>query len=167
MVDIKSVKIDGDSIYVFNSAIYIVESSSRFTLELDMIVSEIVERKYGNEENLILEIELNDGHMINTIMHVQRLSGGLPKLNLYCELNDIEEFGNLQVFSENDISFPEIEKGITIEDIRKIEMPNEQVRLKVTLPIDQAEWVKNQKQADLNRFFREAIYEYWKNGRPE
>ncbi|RFU61245.1 hypothetical protein [Peribacillus glennii] len=162
MVEVKSVKIDGESIYVFNSAIYIVDSSTGYTLELDLIVSEIVERKYGEEENLILEIELLDGQTINTIMHVQRLSGGLPKLNLYCDLNDIGEYQNFQVFSENNISFPQIEEGVSIEDIRKIEMPNEQVRLKLTLPIDQAEWIKKQKQGDLNEIIREAISEYWK-----
>lgn len=162
MVEVRSVKIDGESIHVFNSAIYIVESSSGFTLELDIIVSEIVERKYGNEENLILEIELQDGRMINTIMHVQRLSGGLPKLNLYCELNDIGDYQNFQIVNENDISFPTLEEGLTIEDIRKVEMPNEDVRLKVTLPIDQSEWLKNQKADDLNEMIREAIYEYWR-----
>ena len=41
MVAVKSVKVDGESIHVFNSAIYIFEASSRLTLELDMIVSEV------------------------------------------------------------------------------------------------------------------------------
>lgn len=162
MIEVKSVKFDGESIHVFNSALYIVESSSGYTLELDIIVTEIVERKYENEENLILEIELKDGKRINTIMHVQRLSGRLPKLNLYCELNDIGEYQHFQIFNENDISFPKIEEGITMEDIRKVEMPSENVRLKLKLPIDQSEWLKNHKEDDLNEIFREAIYEYWR-----
>jgi hypothetical protein len=40
---IKSVKIDGEGIYIFNSALYIFESSTGFTLELDMIVTEVYE----------------------------------------------------------------------------------------------------------------------------
>ncbi|PLS16805.1 hypothetical protein CVD28_17195 [Bacillus sp. M6-12] len=162
MAIVKSVKIDGDEIHLFNSAIYIVESATRYTLELDIIVSEVAERKYGKVENLILEIELQDGRMINSIMHVQRVAGGLPKLNLYCELEDLDDYSDFQLLTENDISFPQIEEGITLYEIRQFEMPDENIRLKLTLPIDQAEWLKSQKQSDLNQFFKEAINNYWK-----
>ena len=40
MVTVKTVKVDGKSIFVFNSEIYIIESIEGYTLELDMIVSE-------------------------------------------------------------------------------------------------------------------------------
>src|SRR4051812_48442028 len=102
MVAVKSVKIDGEEIYVFNSAIYIFESSSGNTLELEMIVSEVVVKKYRNEENLIVEIELVDSRIISSIMHVKVLSGGLPQLNLFCELDDIEEYHDLCRVNEND-----------------------------------------------------------------
>ncbi|RFU70382.1 hypothetical protein D0469_07210 [Peribacillus saganii] len=163
MAAVKSVKIDGKEIRIFNSAIYIVESNTRYTLELDIIVSEVAERKYGREENLIIEIELQDGRMINSIMHVQQVAGELPKLNLYCNLDEIDEYPDFQLLTENDIEFPNIEKGITLAEIRQFEMPNENIRFKLTLPIDQAEWLKNLKQKELNQFFKEAIYEYWKN----
>ena len=162
MVGVKSVKIDGDSIHVFKSAIYIFETASEYTLEMDMIVSEVVERKYKKEENVIIEIELEDGRIINSIMHLRILSGGLPQLNLFCELDNIQEYEDFDRVNENDTWFPNIEDGITIEEIRKIEMPHVDVNLKLKLPIDQAEWLKNQKKADLNEIFKELIYGFIK-----
>lgn len=162
MVKVKAVKIDGEEIHIFNSAIYTLESNSGYTLELDIIVSEVVVRKYRNEENLIVEIELQDGRMITSYMNLKSLSGGLPQLNLFCELSDISEYNNFQIVNENDLSFPSIEEGITLEEIRKYEMPNEKVTLKLTLPIDQVEWLREQKIKDLSVIFKEAIYEYWR-----
>lgn len=163
MAVVKSVQIDGESIHLFNSAIYVFESDSDsfFTLELDLIVSEVVVNKYKKVDNLILEIELEDGRLINTIMHVKFLPGGLPQLNLFCELDDIKGFEDLNRGNDSDSWFPNIEEGITLEEIRKVEMPDEEVRLKLKLPIDQAEWLANQKKARLNDLFKEFIYEYW------
>ncbi|MDR6123100.1 hypothetical protein QFZ87_002697 [Bacillus sp. SLBN-46] len=164
MVVVKSVKIDGESIHVFKSAIYIFEASSSFTIELNLIVSEVVVKKYKKEETLIIEIELEDGRFIQSIMQVKILSGGLPQLNLFCELDDIEEYKDFDRVSENDSWFPNIEEGITIEDIRKVEMPDEEFSIKLKLPIDQVEWLKNQKRARLNELFKEVIYYLWKKG---
>ncbi|WP_312469423.1 hypothetical protein [Neobacillus sp.] len=162
MVVVKSVKIDGESIHVFKNAIYIFESSSGFTLELDMIVSEVVVKKYKKEDNLIVEIELEDGRIINSIMNVKILQGGLPQLNLLCVLDDPQEYEDFDRVNENDSWFPNIEEGITLDEIRKVEMPNEEVRLKLKLPIDQVDWLKNQKSKALNEMFKEIIYDYWK-----
>ena len=164
MVVVKSVKIDGEGIHVFKSAIYIFETGSNFTLELNLIVSEIVVKKYKKEETLIIEVELEDGRVIHSIMHVKILSGGLPQLNLFCELDDFEEYKDFERVNENDSWFPNIEEGITIEDIRKVEMPDEEFSIKLKLPIDQVEWLKNQKRARLNELFKEVIYDLWKNG---
>ncbi|MGG3563921.1 hypothetical protein ABES03_20240 [Neobacillus rhizosphaerae] len=164
MVVVKSVKIDGESIHVFNSAIYIFEAGTSFTLELNLIVSEVVVKKYKKVETLIIEIELEDGRVIQSIMQVKILSGGLPQLNLFCELDDIEEYRDFDRVSENDSWFPNIEEGITIEDIRKVEMPDEEFSIKLKLPIDQVEWLKNQKRARLNELFKEVIYDLWKKG---
>jgi hypothetical protein len=162
MVAVKSVLIDGENIHVFKSAIYIFESSSGFALELDMIVSEVTIKKYRKEENLIIEVELEDGRIMNSIMHLKILPGGLPQLNLFCELDDIQEYEDFDRVNENDSWFPNIEDGITLEEIRKVEMPNEEVSLKLKLPIDQVEWLKNQKKGGLNELVKEFIYEYWK-----
>ncbi len=162
MVAVKSVKIDGGSIHVFNSAIYIFEASTGLTLELDMIVSEVVVKKYRNEDNLIMEIELEDGRIISSIMYLKIFSGGLPQLNLFCEIEDIEEYRDFDRVNENESSFPNIEAGITIEEIRKVEMPNKIINLKLNLPIDQTEWLHQQKNKDLNKMFKEIIYEFWK-----
>ncbi|WML60407.1 hypothetical protein [Neobacillus sp. PS2-9] len=164
MVVVKSVKIDGEGIHVFKSAIYIFETGSNFTLELNLIVSEIVVKKYKKEETLIIEVELDDGRVIHSIMHVKILSGGLPQLNLFCELDDFEEYKDFERVNENDSWFPNIEEGITIEDIRKVEMPDEEFSIKLKLPIDQVEWLKNQKRARLNELFKEVIYDLWKKG---
>ncbi|WP_338448859.1 hypothetical protein R4Z09_21950 [Niallia oryzisoli] len=162
MAAVKSVKIDGEDIHVFNSAIYLFESSTGFTLELDMIVSEVVVKKYKNEENLIAEIELDEGRIISSIMHVKVLAGRLPQLNLFCEINDPDEYQDFHRIHENDSKFPDIEEGITIEEIRKVEMPIEKVNVKLKLPIDQVEWLQKQKPQDLNEFFKEVIYHNWR-----
>jgi hypothetical protein len=164
MVVVKSVKIDGESIHVFNSAIYIFEVGTSFTLELNLIVSEVVVKKYKKEETLILEIELDNGRVIHSIMHVKILSGGLPQLNLFCELDTIEEYRDFDLVNENDSWFPNIEEDITIEDIRKVEMPDEEISVKLKLPIDQVEWLKRQKKTRVNEIFKEVIYDLWKNG---
>lgn len=162
MVVVKSVKIDGESIYVFNSAIYIFASNSGFTLQLDIVVSEVILKKYRKVENIIIEIELEDGRIINSIMHVKILPGGLPQLNLFCEIDDIDEYLDFSKLNENS-SFPNIEEGITLKDIRKVEMPYEEVRFKLTLPIDQAEWLCNQKKEAINEVFKAMINDLWKN----
>lgn len=162
MAVVKSVKIDGECIHLFKSAIYIFESSSGITLVLDMIVSEVAVKKYRNVDTLIMEIELEDGRIINSIMYLKIFSGGLPQLHLFCELDGIQEYEDFERVNENDSWFPNIEEGITIEEIRKVEMPNEDVSLKLKLPIDQVEWLKNQKKAGLNEMFKEFIYDYWK-----
>lgn len=161
MAEVKTVKIDGESIHIFNSVIYIFESSTGYTLELDMIVSEVAVKRYGNEENLILEIELQDGRVINSFMHLKSFSGGLPQLNFFCELNDIDDYQDFHIVNENDLLFPNIEEGITLEDIRKYEMPNEKIILKLNLPIVQTEWLKKKKNKELAEIFKEAINDYW------
>ncbi len=162
MSAVKSVKIDGEPIYVFNSAIYIFESDVGSTLEMDLIVSEVTVRKYKKEKTLILEVELVDGRIIDSIMHVKTLTGGLPQLNLFCDVVDIDEYADFEKVNENSSSFPNVEEGITIREIRKVEMPFEDVSLKLKLPIDQVEWLKKQKKKDLNKIFTEMVYELWR-----
>lgn len=161
MAAVKSVKFDGAEIHVFKSAIYVFESSSGFTLELDLIVSEVVVKKYQKEENLIVEIELEEGRVVNSIMHVKTLSGGLPQLHLFCVFDDLQEYGDLDRVNENESWFPNLEEGITLEEIRQVEMPDEDITLKLKLPIDQVEWLKNQKKSKMNEMFKEWIYNYW------
>ncbi|HJV17565.1 MAG TPA: hypothetical protein VJ546_09320 [Bacillales bacterium] len=161
MVVIKSVKMDGEPIYIFKSILYIFESSSGISLELDMIVSEVTVKKYLKEDNFIVEIELEDGRIIHSFMHVKVLIGGLPQLNLFCELDDIEGYEDFDRVNENDSYFPNIEEGITLEEIRKVEMPNEEIRLKLNLPINQVEWLKSQKKGSINEIFKDLINDYW------
>ncbi|MGX6445077.1 hypothetical protein ACWM35_17835 [Neobacillus sp. K501] len=162
MVAVKSVKIDGENIHLFNSAIYIFESITGSTLSLDMIVSEVTVKKYQKEETLIIEIELEDGRIIHSIMNVKILPGGLPQLNLFSDLGDEDDYMDFERVNENDSWFPNIEEGITIEAIRKVEMPLEDMNLKLKLPIDQVEWLKKQKKKDVNELFKEMLYDIWK-----
>lgn len=111
MVAVKSVKIDGENIYIFKSAIYIFESSMGFTLQLDVIVSEVIVKKYKKEENLIIEIELEDGRIVESIMHLKILPGGLPQLNLFCEIDSIEDYDGFDTFHENDSFFRILKKA--------------------------------------------------------
>lgn len=161
MAKVKSVKFDGELIHVFNSAIYVFESGQDLTLQLDMIVSEVVVKKVQQIENVIAEIELEDSRMIDSIMHVKIIPGVLPQLSLFVELDDKEDYEFLEVVNENDAWFPNIEEGITIDDIRKVEMPDEEIRLKLKLPIDQVEWLKAQKKTRLTELLKAIIYEYW------
>jgi len=162
MAAVKIVKIDGESIHIFSSAIYLFESSTGFTLELDMIVSEVTVKKYKNEKNLIIEVQLEDGRTISSIMYVKVLAGRLPQLSLFCEINDPNEYPDFDRIHENDSEFPNIEEGITLEEIRKVEMPIEKINVKLKLPIDQVEWLQEQKPADLHQFFKDVIYDYWR-----
>lgn len=161
MVKVKSVIIDGNEVYFFKSAVYVFADSEGYALELDMIVSEVTQRKYQNEENLIIEMELEDGRVFSNIMEVRPWPGKLPGLTLYCGIDDMEEYPGFSVVSENDVEFPDIEEGITLEEIRKVEMPIEKITLKLNLPINQTEWLAKQKKAKLNELIQEMIYEYW------
>jgi hypothetical protein len=161
MVGVKSVTMDGEPICVFSSAIYIFESSTEDHLDVEMIVSEVSLRKYKDRESLIVEIELEDGRVISSFMFLKSLPGKLPRLHLFCEIDkdhDYDYDGILRV-SEDDLAFPDIEEGITLEDIRKVEMPNEKITLKLNLPIDQVEWLKMKKNKELNQLFKEFLYE--------
>jgi hypothetical protein len=163
MVTVKTVKIDGKSIFVFNSEIYIIESIEGYTLELDIVVSEVTLRKYQREDTLIVEIELEDGSLISSIMDVKVLPGKLPQLNLFCEIVNLNDYPTLRVVNENDSEFPNVEKtSITIETIRKVEMPNERINVKLNLPIDQVEWLQKHKSKELNQLFKELIYDFWR-----
>lgn len=163
MVGVKSVTMDGEPICVFSSAIYIFESSTEDHLDVEMIVSEVSLRKYKDRESLIVEIELEDGRVISSFMFLKSLPGKLPRLHLFCEIDkdhdyDYDYDGILRI-SEDDLAFPDIEEGITLEDIRKVEMPNEKITLKLNLPIDQVEWLKMKKNKELNQLFKEFLYE--------
>jgi hypothetical protein len=163
MVQIKSIKLDGEFIHVFNSAIYIFEASAGLTLEVNLIVSEVLMKKYKNVENVIIEIELEDGRIINSIMGITVLRGKLPQIHVFCELEDDHDYRDFNFVKEEDAWFPNIEEGITLEDIRKVEMPNEEITLKLTLPIDQVEWLKKQKKKALSEWLSEWIYKQRKD----
>ncbi len=168
MVKIKSVKIDGESIFIFNSALYIFASGTGFTLELDMIVTEVTVNRYRNEESLIIEIELEDGKIISSIMNLKVFTRGLPQLNLYCELDEgeLDYYHDLDRVHESDLTFPTIDEGVTLEAIRNVEMPDKRIKLNLTLPIDQVEWLEKRKVKNINEMVKELIYDYWmKNGK--
>lgn len=160
MAGIKSINLDGKEIYLFNSAIYIFESYAGSTLEVDLIVSEVTLRKYQNRESLITEIELEDGGLVSSFMFLKPVPGKLPRLSLYCELDPEESYEGILRISEDKPDFPDIEAGITLEEIRKMEMPNEKITLKLNLPINQVEWLKDQKNKDINELFNELLEGY-------
>src|SRR5690606_9701321 len=156
-----------EEILFFNSAVYIFADSSGYILELDMIVSEVQQRKYEKEDNLIIEMELEDGRVFTNIMHVRPCPGKLPGLTLFCNIGDCQEYPGFKVFDENDSEFPDIEEGITLEEIRRVEMPYEKITLKLTLPIDQTEWLAKQRKSDLNKLFQSLIYSHWEKLKDE
>lgn len=160
MAAVKTVKIDGQMLHIFQSEIYIFESNIGKTLELDMIVSEVVVNKYKNEETLIIEIELDNGRIIGSIMNVKFLSGKLPQMSVFMEVDDVEQYSDLLQVNENDTTFPTIGDGITLEEIRRVEMPDEKISLKLNLPINQVEWLRSHKGKELNDLFEILIEDY-------
>ncbi len=159
MVEVKTVNLDGEDVHIFNSAIYILETSSGFSLELDIIVSEVALKKYSNRESIIAEIELSDNRVISSFMYIKSIPGRLPQLNLNCVIDDPFEYRGIDHFDENQIDFPDIEKGISLADIRKVEMPDEKITLKLTLPIDQVEWLRGKTSKELKQIFKAIIYD--------
>ncbi|MCS0670488.1 hypothetical protein [Cytobacillus firmus] len=160
MAGIKSINLDGEEVYVFNSAIYIFESSAGNTLEVDMIVSEVTLRNYQDRESLITEIELEDGRILSSFMFLKPVPGKLPRLSLFCGLDPEESYEGVLRISEDHLDFPDIEAGITLQEIRRVEMPNEKITLKLNLPINQVEWLKGQKNKELNQLFKELLKGY-------
>jgi hypothetical protein len=160
---VKSVKIDGEDLHIFNSSISIFEASAGNTLELDLIISEVAAKKYQNMNNYIIEAELENGIVLNEIMHGKVMHGRLPQLHLFNDIDDPSDYDGIPIVNENDSWFPNLEEGITLAEIRKVEMPIEEVSLKLKLPIDQVEWLKKQKKQKLNEWLIEVIYASWKN----
>ncbi|PGT75012.1 hypothetical protein [Bacillus sp. AFS040349] len=164
MEKVKSVILDGEEIRVFNSAIYLFETNTTVTLEVNIIVSEIVASKYKHVDNLIVEIELEDGRMINSIMSVTVMQGRLPQLHIFCDIDDFDEYKGLSILNESNSSFPDIEEGITLEEIRKVEMPLEDITLKLKLPIDKVEWLRKLKKKEVTDMMEEFLIYYRKKG---
>ncbi len=160
MVGVKTVNLDGEKVHIFNSAIYILETSSGFSLELDIIVSEVALKKYSNHESIITEIELTDNRVISSFMYIKLIPGRLPQLNLNCSIDGPFEYQGLDYINENETNFPDIEKGISLADIRKVEMPDEKISLKLTLPIDQVEWLRGKTSKELKQIFKAIIYDH-------
>ncbi|KON86181.1 hypothetical protein AF332_04645 [Sporosarcina globispora] len=160
MAGIKSINLDGEEVYVFNSAIYIFESSAGNTLEVDLIVSEVTLRKFQDRDSMITEIELEDDRILSSFMFLKPVPGKLPRLSLFCELDPEESYEGVSRISEEHSDFPDIEAGISLEEIRKVEMPNEKITLKLNLPINQVEWLKEQKNKELNQLFKELLEGY-------
>ncbi|MEW9109912.1 MAG: hypothetical protein AB2374_11235 [Cytobacillus gottheilii] len=157
MAKLKSIQIDGENIVYFNSAIYLFHANSGCTLQLDIIVSEITIKKYTDRESHIIEVELENGSLVTSFMTANILPGRIPHLNFVSEVEDADEYSELPAVHENDLNFPDIEQGITLEEIRKVEMPYEKVALKLTLPIDQAEWLQQKTKKELNAIFKELL----------
>ena len=163
MVGVKTVNLDGEDLHIFNSAIYILETSNGFSLELDLIVSEIALKKYSSHESIIAEIELADRRVISSFMYIKSIPGILPHLNLHCAIASPDEYRGLEHIHENEADFPDIEKGISLADIRKVEMPDEKITLKLTLPIDQVEWLRTKKPKEINQIMKSIIYGHMKS----
>lgn len=157
MVEVKSLLIDGEPVHLFRSAVFLFQSEEGWTLELDGIVSEVAVRKYEKIDRGIAEIELEDGRVFSQFMDIQVFMGKLPQLQLYCEVGSPDEYKGFPVVSENESFELNLDEGLTLTDIRKVEMPNEKVRLTLELPIDQAEWLAKQKKKDINALFKDII----------
>ncbi|UGB32904.1 hypothetical protein [Metabacillus sp. B2-18] len=66
--------------------------------------------------------------------------------------------------NESNSSFPDIEEGITLEEIRKVEMPLEDITLKLKLPIDKVEWLRKLKKKEVTDMMEEFLIYYRKKG---
>lgn len=109
-------------------------------------------------------MKYNNGEEQTFLMLVQGITevgkAEIPNLELCVRIEDPEEFKELKMVNWNTpIEEYSLRSDITIEEIRKIEMPNRKVEIESTLPIDLEEWVFYNED-NISEILKEALYDY-------
>ncbi|MES1047224.1 hypothetical protein FOA22_22480 [Heyndrickxia oleronia] len=169
MSKIVTVKFDNEPVHVFDSTIYIYQNeSNKFGLNLEFIITEIVAKKYHYYRDKVnVTFELSNGMIKNYPMSVEDVTevgnAEIPVIFLHTDIPSIEGFEDVIILDDDTFNekYPELNKNISIEEIRKVEMPKEDVDIEVNLPIDLAEWIyANEK--NMSAILEEALHDYWK-----
>jgi hypothetical protein len=171
MKTIKSISFNDEPIHVFESLMYIYDSSNEYGqsygIHLELITTELAIRKYRYQENILVDLTYTNGELQTLVMHVDHSEEGghgeIPELSLYVSIRSPEEFPELAIVNWDtpDEEYPNLQKNISLTEIRSVEMPYESVRLDAELPIDLSEWT-HENQDNLSEILTEALYDYQK-----
>ncbi|TWE05991.1 hypothetical protein FB550_1026 [Neobacillus bataviensis] len=165
MKEIKSVRINGDPIHLFDCVMYIFDNENgKYFLHLDLIVTEVEMLKYRFNQEVRVSIKYNNGKEQNLTMLVQGTTeignAEIPILELCVDIDNPEDFQGIKIVNwETPIEEFSLRNDILIEEIRKIDMPNKNVEIQATLPIDLQEWVYSNSE-NISEILKEALIDY-------
>jgi hypothetical protein len=171
MKTIKSISFNDEPIHVFESLMYIFDLSDEYGpgygLHLELITTELTIRKYRYQENILVDLTYTNGELQTLVMLVDHTEEGghgeIPEMSLYVSIRNPKEFPELAIVNwdtEQDV-YPELQKNISLTEIRAVEMPYENVRLDAELPMDLSEWT-HENRDNISEIITEALYDYWK-----
>jgi hypothetical protein len=167
---IKSVKLNDEPIHVFDYNWYIYDhEDGDYDLNLELIITEIVAGKFNFEDKVNVSLRYDNEEEQNLLMSVDSVievgHPEIPTIDFSGPIDDPKEFEGLRIVKWK-TSYEEYrfhKEDITIEEIRKVEMPNRDVNinLNLNLPIDLQEWVE-QNEGKVKEIIEESLYNFWK-----
>ncbi|MDQ0975878.1 hypothetical protein QFZ31_005756 [Neobacillus niacini] len=165
MKDIKYVRINEELIHVFDYVRYVYDNEiGDCFFHLDLIVTEVVIIKYVFDQEVKVSLVYNNGEEHTFTMLVQGVTevgnAEIPILELCVKIDDPEKFQELKIVKwDTPLEEYSLGNNITIEEIRRIEMPNREVQFEATLPIDLEEWVYSNRHK-ISTILTEALTDY-------
>ncbi|MEH7157458.1 hypothetical protein [Neobacillus drentensis] len=165
-MEIKSIKINDEMIHIFDYALFIFDGNENdYSLSLDIMVSEVVALKFYNEDKVKVCWQYNNGEEQTFMMNLDHVTEvgntEIPELNLTVDIDNPKDFWWLKTVNfDTKEEYPSLRKDITIDEIRKVEMPDRELDLTVMIPIDLEEWLyRSDNQSEI---LKEALYDYRK-----
>ncbi|WP_028392736.1 hypothetical protein [Bacillus cihuensis] len=165
MPQIKRVKINGEEIRLLNNVLYLHYSEGDgYSLLLDTVITEVDARKYSHKDKAEVLLRYDDDKEESLDMFITGVTevgnGDVPVLELEVNIDNHEKFRNLEVVNGDSIEckFPDPTVGITIEEVRKIDMPSDKIDITAILPIDLKEWLHSNN--NISEILKEALYDY-------
>lgn len=172
---INKVQINGEAIHVFDYICYFIKSAENdYRLNIELVVSEVVAKKYYRHGQIDVQLTYENEEVEMLIMdidYLEEVSGDaeIPIMELGATLTSIEGYEDIKVYDDSviwneDRGWPRVTPSVTIEDIRRVEMPDEEIDISMTLtlPIDLTEWI-HKNNVNFEEILKEALYEYRKN----
>lgn len=170
---INKVQINGEAIHVFDYIWYLIKiTENDYRLNIELVVSEVVAKKYYRHGEIDVQLTYENEEVETLIMDIDYLEGvsgdaAIPIMELGVTLTSIDGYEDIKVYDDSVIwreggEWPRVSPSVTIEDIRKIEMPDEIIDISVTLPIDLTEWIHTNHD-NIGEILKEALYDYRKN----
>lgn len=166
MRKITTIKLNNQEEHIYSYEMYIFdEEEDGYDFHIEVVISEIVAEKYyeASEIDVTIIYENNEEKQLSMkVFDITQVGNAeVPILHLCKESINIDEYRDLRVFNVDNYEVRDIKSDLTIEDIRKVEMPLSEVYTTLILPIDQTEWIDWTGEG-INEMLSEAIYDYWK-----